>query len=235
MQLITAPESLNLLHFSVFLAGSIEQDVAEKWQDRVITVLSNLNITILNPRRKEWDASWVQSINNSQFHEQVSWELSALEKADIVIVYFDKNTKNGGIDITNKALIDEKGDVLLHIHPSVINIKEQTKTIKISDSTLELPLAQSEIRESDTVIKAASGDVVVIGGLMKSENIELVSKVPLLGNIPYLGEAFTNRANSTVKTELVILLKPVVVGADTWETELKRSQELLDRWYPEEE
>ncbi|MEZ9596728.1 pilus (MSHA type) biogenesis protein MshL [Shewanella sp. 10N.261.52.F9] len=140
-----------------------------------------------------------------------------------------------GIALDVTPQIDEKGDVLLHIHPSVINIKEQTKTIKISDSTLELPLAQSEIRESDTVIKAASGDVVVIGGLMKSENIELVSKVPLLGDIPYLGEAFTNRANSTVKTELVILLKPVVVGANTWESELKRSQELLERWYPEEQ
>ncbi|MCL1057123.1 pilus (MSHA type) biogenesis protein MshL [Shewanella gelidimarina] len=140
-----------------------------------------------------------------------------------------------GIALDVTPQIDAEGNVLLHIHPSVINIKEQVKTIKISDSTLELPLAQSEIRESDTVIRAASGDVVVIGGLMKSENIEIVSKVPLLGDIPFLGEAFTNRANSTVKTELVILLKPIVVGADTWESELKRSQELLDRWYPEGE
>ncbi|MCK8045815.1 pilus (MSHA type) biogenesis protein MshL [Shewanella sp. 1CM18E] len=140
-----------------------------------------------------------------------------------------------GIALDVTPQIDEQGNVLLHIHPSVIDIKEQTKTIKISENTLELPLAQSEIRESDTVIKAASGDVVVIGGLMKSENIELVSKIPLLGDIPYLGEAFTNRANSTVKTELVILLKPVVVGANTWESELKRSQQLLDRWYPEEQ
>ncbi|ABV89079.1 pilus (MSHA type) biogenesis protein MshL [Shewanella pealeana] len=140
-----------------------------------------------------------------------------------------------GIALDVTPQIDEQGNVLLHIHPSVIDIKEQVKSIKIADSTLELPLAQSEIRESDTVIKAASGDVVVIGGLMKSENIELVSKVPLLGDIPFLGEAFTNRANSTVKTELVILLKPIVVGANTWENELKRSQELLERWYPEEQ
>ncbi|MCL1050060.1 pilus (MSHA type) biogenesis protein MshL [Shewanella abyssi] len=140
-----------------------------------------------------------------------------------------------GIALDVTPQIDAEGNVLLHIHPSVINIKEQTKTIKIADSTLELPLAQSEIRESDTVIRAASGDVVVIGGLMKSENIELVSKVPLLGDIPFIGEAFTNRVKSTVKTELVILLKPIVVGADTWKSELKRSQDLLDRWYPEEE
>ncbi|MXR69292.1 pilus (MSHA type) biogenesis protein MshL [Shewanella insulae] len=139
-----------------------------------------------------------------------------------------------GIALDVTPQIDEEGSVLLHIHPSVIDIKEQNKSIKVSQDTLELPLAQSEIRESDTVIKANTGDVVVIGGLMKSENIELVSKVPLLGDIPLLGEAFTNRSNSLRKTELVILLKPTVVGAETWQTELQRSKALLDRWYPEE-
>ena len=137
-----------------------------------------------------------------------------------------------GIALDVTPQIDESGNVLLHVHPSVIDVKEQTKAIKISDSTLELPLAQSEIRESDTVIKAASGDVVVIGGLMKSDNIEIVSKVPLLGDIPFIGEAFTNRSRSNRKTELIIMLKPTVVGQDTWKNELKRSQDLIERWYP---
>jgi MSHA biogenesis protein MshL len=137
-----------------------------------------------------------------------------------------------GIALDVTPQIDEDGNVILHVHPSVIDVKEQTKEIKISDSTLELPLAQSEIRESDTVIRAASGDVVVIGGLMKSENIETVSKVPLLGDIPFLGEAFTSRTKSKKKTELIIMLKPTVVGGDTWKDELKRSQDLIERWYP---
>lgn len=137
-----------------------------------------------------------------------------------------------GIALDVTPQIDENGNVLLHVHPSVIDVQEQTKTIEISDSTLELPLAQSEIRESDTVIRAASGDVVVIGGLMKSENIETESKVPFLGDIPFLGQAFTSRTKSKQKTELIILLKPTVVGANTWRDELKRSQELIERWYP---
>ncbi|MGI2170283.1 pilus (MSHA type) biogenesis protein MshL [Shewanella sp. MF05960] len=137
-----------------------------------------------------------------------------------------------GIALDVTPQIDENGNVLLHVHPSVIDVQEQTKIIQISDSTLELPLAQSEIRESDTVIRAASGDVVVIGGLMKSENIETVSKVPFLGDIPFLGEAFTSRSKSKQKTELIILLKPTVVGLDTWKDELKRSQDLIERWYP---
>lgn len=140
-----------------------------------------------------------------------------------------------GIALDVTPQIDGEGNILLHIHPSVINIKEQIKSIKIAGSELELPLAQSDIRESDTVIKARTGEVVVIGGLMKSENIDLVSKVPLLGDIPLIGELFTNRAKSLKKTELVLLLKPTVVEADTWKKELKRSKDLLDIWYPEEE
>lgn len=140
-----------------------------------------------------------------------------------------------GIALDVTPQIDSEGNVLLHVHPSVIDVKEQTKDIKVSDASLELPLAQSEIRESDTVIRAASGDVVVIGGLMKSENIEIVSQVPLLGDIPLLGELFKNRSMQKKKTELIILLKPTVVGGDTWQKELLRSKTLLDRWYPESE
>ncbi|GGN30101.1 pilus (MSHA type) biogenesis protein MshL [Shewanella putrefaciens] len=138
-----------------------------------------------------------------------------------------------GIALDVTPQIDKDGNVLLHVHPSVIDVKEQTKNIKVSNESLELPLAQSEIRESDTVIRAASGDVVVIGGLMKSENVEVVSQVPLLGDIPLLGELFKNRSKQKKKTELIILLKPTVVGGDTWKNELERSKTLLDRWYPE--
>ena len=139
-----------------------------------------------------------------------------------------------GIALDVTPQIDKDGSVLLHVHPSVTDVKEQKKSIKISDSSLDLPLAQSEIRESDTVIKALSGDVVVIGGLMKSENTEVISKVPLLGDIPFIGEAFTNRSKLKRKTELVILLKPTVVVDGTWQKELQRSQSLLDHWYPQE-
>ncbi|MFV0596281.1 pilus (MSHA type) biogenesis protein MshL [Shewanella sp.] len=138
-----------------------------------------------------------------------------------------------GIALDVTPQIDKDGNVLLHVHPSVIDVKEQTKDIKVSSESLELPLAQSEIRESDTVIRAASGDVVVIGGLMKSENTEVVSQVPLLGDIPLVGELFKNRSMQKKKTELIIMLKPTVVGNDTWKNELERSKTLLDRWYPE--
>ncbi|MDH0027206.1 pilus (MSHA type) biogenesis protein MshL [Aeromonas caviae] len=138
-----------------------------------------------------------------------------------------------GIALDVTPQIDEQGKVLLHIHPSVIDTEEQSKTISVGTADpLVLPLAKSSIRESDTVVQANNGDIIVIGGLMKTDRQEIVSKVPLLGDIPWVGEAFTNRRESNRKVELVILLKPTVVEKDTWQKELQRSSELLDKWYP---
>ncbi|WGY75165.1 pilus (MSHA type) biogenesis protein MshL [Aeromonas caviae] len=138
-----------------------------------------------------------------------------------------------GIALDVTPQIDEQGKVLLHIHPSVIDTEEQSKTIDVGTTApLVLPLAKSSIRESDTVVQANNGDIVVIGGLMKTDRQEIVSKVPLLGDIPWVGEAFTNRRESNRKVELVIMLKPTVVEKDTWQQELQRSSELLDKWYP---
>jgi len=79
---------------TVFLAGSIEMGAAEKWQDRVIEAVLDLPITILNPRRDDWDSSWVQSIDNPQFREQVEWELECLERANRVVFYLSPGTKS---------------------------------------------------------------------------------------------------------------------------------------------
>lgn len=125
---------------------------------------------------------------------------------------------------------------MLHVHPSVIDVENEVKEIDLGDvgGVLKLPLAKSSIRESDSVIRAKSGDVVVIGGLMKSQTVDQVSKVPLLGDVPALGHLFRNVSQLTQKTELVILLKPTVVGVDTWQEELERSRDLLQEWFPDE-
>jgi hypothetical protein len=85
---------LDTEYVNVFLAGSIEMGVAEKWQEKVIAALSDRPIRFLNPRREDWDSSWKQDIDNENFVEQVMWELESLEMAHIIIMYFDPNTKS---------------------------------------------------------------------------------------------------------------------------------------------
>jgi len=80
--------------FSVFLAGSIEMGSAGKWQTFMEERLSQTDIIIFNPRRDHWDSAWVQSKANPQFCEQVEWELNAMEKANIIAMYFEPETKS---------------------------------------------------------------------------------------------------------------------------------------------
>ncbi|WP_289663637.1 nucleoside 2-deoxyribosyltransferase domain-containing protein [Flavobacterium panacagri] len=92
-RIFRAPEEIPLLNDvkTIFLAGSIEMDKAINWQLHCEEQLQDKYI-IFNPRRKEWDSSGSQTIENPNFKEQVNWELNALEKADIIIMYFAANT-----------------------------------------------------------------------------------------------------------------------------------------------
>jgi hypothetical protein len=91
-QIIKAPERKGWVGFSIFLAGSIEMGTVEDWHTQVEMWLRNYNVTILNPRRDDWDSSWVQCISNPQFREQVEWELDMMEAADIVAMYLAPGT-----------------------------------------------------------------------------------------------------------------------------------------------
>lgn len=77
----------------VFLAGSIAMGLAEEWQAEIGNKLAELGIMVLNPRRTNWDASWVQHIENDLFREQVEWELQGLEQSDWIIFYFAPDTQ----------------------------------------------------------------------------------------------------------------------------------------------
>ena len=78
----------------VFLAGSIEMGTAENWQERLCKELEETDIVILNPRRDDFDVTQEQTASNPYMRTQIEWELTALENADIILMYFDPNTKS---------------------------------------------------------------------------------------------------------------------------------------------
>ena len=123
--------------------------------------------------------------------------------------------------------IDDNGTVILHIHPTVSEVTEEIKEIATSvQNSLSIPLARSTVRESDTIIRAQSGQVVVIGGLMENITRNTVSRTPVLGDLPGIGGMFRHTRQETVKSELVILLRPVVEqGNELWAGDLQRTAE----------
>lgn len=125
-----------------------------------------------------------------------------------------------GISLDVTPQISADGEVILHIHPIISDVQDQTKEVTVGDSKFALPLALRDIRESDSVVRARSGQVIVLGGLMQKSNRANNSKQPLLGDVPLLNLFFRSKSRTTAKTELVILLKPIVVGDDVWQDQL---------------
>jgi hypothetical protein len=101
---------------SVFLAGSIEMGRAEPWQAAVELALADLPVAILNPRRDAWDPSWVQSIGNPVFREQVEWELEGLERAGVVAMYFSPNTQ-APITLLELGMVARSGKLVVCCPP----------------------------------------------------------------------------------------------------------------------
>ncbi|HEX2586563.1 MAG TPA: pilus (MSHA type) biogenesis protein MshL [Steroidobacteraceae bacterium] len=120
------------------------------------------------------------------------------------------------LDVTPQ--ISEDDNVILHIHPTVSEVTDQTKTLTMSGTTDTLPLAISQIRESDNIVRARSGQLIVIGGLMRQNRKNQNYKTPLLGDIPLVGKLFRSEHKSYRTVELVILLRPIVVNDSNWPT-----------------
>lgn len=119
------------------------------------------------------------------------------------------------LDVTPE--ISRENEVVLHIHPSVSRVTQQTKTIGLGSTgtqanNLVLPLAFSTIRESDNIVKAKNGQVIVIGGLMQNNMREVIAATPWISKVPFIGFAFRRTEQVSSKSELVILLRPIIAN-----------------------
>jgi len=119
--------------------------------------------------------------------------------------------------------ISDDNSVILHIHPAISEVTEKIKSISTSSTDqLSIPLALSTIRETDTVIRADSGQVVVLGGLMKNSMRDQEARTPLFGDVPVVGNMFRHNRSVASKSELVILLRPVVINSNRqWNGQLR--------------
>lgn len=132
------------------------------------------------------------------------------------------------LDVTPQ--IDENDNITLHIHPSISDVKAKTSEIDLGDvGILKLPLASSTVSETDSIVRARDGQVVAIGGLMKSASVNDKAQIPAAGEIPFLGNLFKQTSRSTLKKELVILLKPTIVRNGDWSQDILQSQERIQR------
>jgi MSHA biogenesis protein MshL len=124
------------------------------------------------------------------------------------------------LDVTPR--INEKDEIILHVHPSISSV---TSKVKDAGSGQTLQMASTNIEETDSVVRAKDGQIVVIGGLMSQSTIESQSGLP-----GWVKSIFGQTSKVSEKRELVILLKPTVVDSDgDWSDDIRRSRDRMNK------
>jgi MSHA biogenesis protein MshL len=131
------------------------------------------------------------------------------------------------LDVTPQ--IDENGQIILHIHPSVSQVTTDSKTIELGVAgTLTLPLAKSNVSETDTMVRVSDGNIVALGGLMKLDTRD--SRGGLPGAANSFGGLFGSTTKQVVKKEMVILLKPTVIEGDrSWDDGIDETRQRFEQ------
>ncbi|RMF13452.1 MAG: pilus (MSHA type) biogenesis protein MshL [Gammaproteobacteria bacterium] len=132
-----------------------------------------------------------------------------------------------GISLDVTPQISEDGRITLHVHPSVSEVTDQEKVVSLGDRDLTLPLAFSTIRETDSIISAEDGQVVVIGGLIRDTTEDTQASVPVLGDLPGVGSFFRQTRKKSQKSELVILIRPVLADSSSVRTDISRARQRM--------
>lgn len=118
--------------------------------------------------------------------------------------YSTTEFKPYGIILQFKPIVDDDNRISSMIHAEVSNMSGETVN--------GFPIIAT--RSADSMINVTSGGTIIIGGLMDSSEIKNVQKIPLLGDIPVLGEFFKHTSKSRDKRELIILVTPRIVGEE---------------------
>ena len=143
-----------------------------------------------------------------------------------------------GIALDVTPQVDADGWVTLHVQPSVTEVQDVARSVDVGGEVgqIDFRLAQSDVRQSDSIVRARDGEMIVIGGLIEERDEERTARVPLLGHIPLLGALFTHQRVESQEYELVILLRPHVVDEGTWAGAVEeRSRSLERRFEPGQE
>ena len=114
---------------------------------------------------------------------------------------YDVAEERVGIYMQVAAQITEDGEITLSLYPQI-----STVTSFATFSGGSYP--QISTREQQTTIRVKNGEQIIIGGLLRDDEIKNIEKVPFLANLPFFGELFTYRKTSHIKSDVVIMLRP---------------------------
>jgi MSHA biogenesis protein MshL len=137
-----------------------------------------------------------------------------------------------GISLDVTPQISNDGYVMMNIHPLINHVSQRdvifknTTAGKLTDS-VSIPTAQSIVREADTMVRVRDGEIIIIGGLMQSLTRTQREGLPNTGF-----DAAYNRSETGTKTDLIILLKPIIVKKGSWNNAINIFSQSLEENQP---
>lgn len=178
-----------------------------------VRVLSNPRVNIMNGQ-----TALLSVGRNVNFISRVETTTSAVSTGTVPTTTFTVQTSSvlSGIIIGIVPHINEHGEISMAVTPIVTDlVKLEDRVVgRVGENTIQISLPTIDLRELSTTVKVKDGNMVVIGGLIQNKDKLIDNQVPFLGNIPIIGYLFKSRDKQIEKTELIIMLRPVIVGTD---------------------
>ncbi len=117
---------------------------------------------------------------------------------------FDRQEERVGIYLQVAATVSDDGQITLSLYPQVSVV---TSFLEINGASYP----QISTREAQTSIRVKTGDTIVIGGMLKDEEVHTIERVPVLSDIPVLGELFKRRKRSKISSQVIITITPRII------------------------
>jgi type II secretory pathway component GspD/PulD (secretin) len=117
---------------------------------------------------------------------------------------FTKEEERVGIYLQVAASISSDGEITLSLYPQVSTV---TGFLEVNGASYP----QISTREAQSTLRVRSGETLIMGGLLKTEEIRQLEKVPLLGDLPFLGELFRRRKVTQSSSQVLISIRPVLL------------------------
>lgn len=155
------------------------------------------------------------------FQTNVDVSVTVLDNVALTEVDPDFQPFFSGVALDVTPYISEDGWITMHVQPSVTSVRDVSRTLVSGGEQTEFKLAQSDVRQVDTVVRARDGEMIIIGGLIEERDNEVFSRVPVVGDIPGLGLLFSEQRREKRKYELVILLRARIVRDGVFEESLR--------------
>lgn len=115
-----------------------------------------------------------------------------------------------GVKLNIEPVVDSEDKITSKVHAEVSTL-DYSHGVKID--SFSVPGIAT--REAESEVNVRSGMTMAIGGLINSEDAKIVSKIPLLGDLPIIGRFFRHTSNTRDKREVIILITPTLVSDDT--------------------